>query len=254
MWYYCELCNKNRNMQSDAVPICPKCSNLLIYSRLNQPEIKRREKERITFCDRCGMMVYAVSIEDALKSLTRTSELGIKAIMRTVRKKKQRNIQVGQIKQELNYAYQKYVALQRNYQYACMNCSNGLLLNQKQFKEEPPKSSTSDTPEYFYCEMCGVKNQKRAKFCKGCGINLEYIKVNYFNNQGKEEERSRHIPAKIRYDVYKRDDGKCVMCGSSENIQFDHIIPFSKGGAHSIANLQLLCQDCNLKKSDRLDI
>ena len=52
--------------------------------------------------------------------------------------------------------------------------------------------------------------------------------------------------------VWKRDGGKCVYCGSTENLQLDHIIPFSKGGATTVENLQLLCQKCNLQKSNKI--
>lgn len=60
------------------------------------------------------------------------------------------------------------------------------------------------------------------------------------------------IPKDIVDAVWERDGGKCVYCGSKRNLQLDHIIPFSKGGATSIENLQLLCQDCNLKKSNHI--
>lgn len=68
----------------------------------------------------------------------------------------------------------------------------------------------------------------------------------------KEKPRGRQIPAKVRYEVYMRDDGKCIICGSNINIEFDHIIPFSKGGSHNADNIQVLCQDCNRKKSDKI--
>lgn len=60
------------------------------------------------------------------------------------------------------------------------------------------------------------------------------------------------IPQEIKDIVWNRDGGRCVICGSRENLEFDHIIPFSKGGATTVRNLQLLCQECNRKKSNHI--
>jgi hypothetical protein len=42
-------------------------------------------------------------------------------------------------------------------------------------------------------------------------------------------EHNRMIPSSVKAEVWKRDEGKCVMCGSKNNLHFDHVIPFSKG-------------------------
>lgn len=60
------------------------------------------------------------------------------------------------------------------------------------------------------------------------------------------------IPRDVVDAVYRRDGGRCVYCGSTDNLQLDHIIPFSKGGATTLENLQLLCQKCNLDKSNKI--
>jgi hypothetical protein len=60
------------------------------------------------------------------------------------------------------------------------------------------------------------------------------------------------ISTSIKDQVWKRDGGKCVECNSKENLEFDHIIPFSKGGANTYRNLQLLCVTCNQMKSDKI--
>lgn len=63
---------------------------------------------------------------------------------------------------------------------------------------------------------------------------------------------TRRIPQHVKMEVWQRDQGHCVECSATEYLEFDHIIPFSKGGATSAGNLQLLCRRCNLAKGDRL--
>lgn len=63
---------------------------------------------------------------------------------------------------------------------------------------------------------------------------------------------TRRIPRHIANQVWHRDGGRCVECQATEYLEFDHIIPYSKGGATSLNNLQLLCRKCNLAKGDRL--
>jgi hypothetical protein len=60
------------------------------------------------------------------------------------------------------------------------------------------------------------------------------------------------IAESVKLLVWERDEGKCVRCGSSEKLHFDHIIPVSKGGGVSENNIQILCERCNLQKSDRI--
>ena len=59
---------------------------------------------------------------------------------------------------------------------------------------------------------------------------------------------NRHIPKAIKELVHERDNGTCQTCGSTENIEFDHIVPISKGGVSIDSNLQLLCRSCNRRK------
>ncbi|MBM4294140.1 MAG: HNH endonuclease [Deltaproteobacteria bacterium] len=67
-----------------------------------------------------------------------------------------------------------------------------------------------------------------------------------------EQTTRTPIPEAIRAEVWRRDQGCCVNCGSKENLQFDHIIPIAKGGATSPQNLQLLCKGCNLAKGIKI--
>jgi stress response protein SCP2 len=63
---------------------------------------------------------------------------------------------------------------------------------------------------------------------------------------------TRHIKQTVKSAVWIRDQGKCVECRSKDYLEYDHIIPHSKGGANSENNIQLLCRRCNLNKSDRI--
>jgi len=66
-------------------------------------------------------------------------------------------------------------------------------------------------------------------------------------------EHNRIIPTSVKLEVWKRDKGRCVICGSKDNLHFDHIIPYSKGGSSLVAkNIQLLCIRHNLEKRDRI--
>ena len=67
-----------------------------------------------------------------------------------------------------------------------------------------------------------------------------------------EQMTRSQIPESCSAAVWRRDGGICVNCGAQHNLQFDHIIPLSRGGATSIKNLQLLCQSCNLSKGVRI--
>ncbi len=75
-------------------------------------------------------------------------------------------------------------------------------------------------------------------------------------NAGSAEPILRHtrvIPTSVKVAVWKRDQGKCVVCGSTKNLHFDHDIPYSKGGSSiTDENVRLLCAKHNLEKSDKI--
>ena len=83
--------------------------------------------------------------------------------------------------------------------------------------------------------------------CRNCA-EKEGLSVDH----NEEVVKSRRISEEVRDSVWNRDGGKCVQCGSNENLEFDHIIPFSKGGANTKRNIQLLCESCNRAKSDNI--
>jgi HNH endonuclease len=62
------------------------------------------------------------------------------------------------------------------------------------------------------------------------------------------ERNSRAIPQGVKIAVSVRDQGKCVQCGSTEDLHFDHKVPWSRGGTNTVNNIQLLCGRCNRRK------
>lgn len=76
-------------------------------------------------------------------------------------------------------------------------------------------------------------------------------------NNGKQVITStinRVIPSSVKREVWKRDGGKCVMCGSNKNLHFDHELPFSKGGTSLTSkNVRILCMSHNLSKSAKIE-
>jgi len=93
-----------------------------------------------------------------------------------------------------------------------------------------------------------IKEQELKKTKK-----LEKLKrvVEVSETLDKASSRER-IPEEVQMFVWRRDEGKCVKCGSQGNLEYDHIIPVSKGGANTNRNIQLLCEACNRSKSDKI--
>jgi hypothetical protein len=62
------------------------------------------------------------------------------------------------------------------------------------------------------------------------------------------ERNSRFIPQDVKIAVSVRDQGRCVQCGSSDDLHYDHKVPWSRGGTNTVNNIQLLCGRCNRRK------
>lgn len=73
--------------------------------------------------------------------------------------------------------------------------------------------------------------------------------ANEFQRSGPKRDP---IPDHVKLVVWARDGGACVHCGSRQELHFDHVIPVAKGGGNSVENIQILCQACNLRKSDKI--
>ena len=65
--------------------------------------------------------------------------------------------------------------------------------------------------------------------------------------------RRRVIPTSVKLAVWRRDGGKCVVCGATDELHFDHDLPYSKGGTSiTEENVQLMCARHNLEKGAKI--
>jgi len=87
--------------------------------------------------------------------------------------------------------------------------------------------------------------------------------VNFVKTAKQHEEYMKSVKYQrsilsdsLRYDVLKRDEFACQICGASYKndgvkLEVDHVIPVSKGGKTELENLQTLCERCNRGKSNK---
>lgn len=94
-----------------------------------------------------------------------------------------------------------------------------------------------------------LKKQMKLGEIKVCRVNIEL-----FPKKIRTKRKRTHIPRGLRKEVFKRDNYTCKECGAKKSegatLHIDHIIPISKGGTDELDNLQTLCSDCNLNKSN----
>ena len=84
-----------------------------------------------------------------------------------------------------------------------------------------------------------------------CSNLLDFLAAQPKLTLDTDVKHTRSIPAWVKEFVFERDGGKCVVegCGSTKDLCFDHILPFSKGGSSVHPdNLQILCSKHNLAK------
>jgi len=105
----------------------------------------------------------------------------------------------------------------------------------------------SDQLEAEDVEALVLRSEKRKQSAKD--LALAQARAEVFGEQSPSgRERRRPIPEAVRHEVWRRDQGQCVDCGSRENLEFDHIVPVSAGGPNTARNIDLRCESCNRMK------
>jgi HNH endonuclease len=134
----------------------------------------------------------------------------------------------------------------RSIQYQCIHCG-------KKMRAAAGTSKSSKGAEIWSSYLDIVNQYNSFSFRLGSSYKLMPLEFETILAPLPYEQTTRTpIPEAIRAEVWRRDQGLCVNCGSKENLQFDHIIPIAQGGATSVKNLQILCQSCNLSKSTKI--
>ncbi|HTB83138.1 MAG TPA: HNH endonuclease [Candidatus Sulfotelmatobacter sp.] len=107
----------------------------------------------------------------------------------------------------------------------------------------------------IFFEVSGIFNEKEARLLvqeklRKMRSQVERLQKQEWNPRPSYERIA--ISESVRNEVWRRDQGKCVECGSVYHLEYDHLIPVSKGGSHTARNLRLLCEGCNRTKSNKI--
>jgi 5-methylcytosine-specific restriction endonuclease McrA len=157
---------------------------------------------------------------------------------------------------EKNYQKQKE-KLERERNNAAVGDSQRILAQKQYYRKRALEKKPSNgeweygKPDPLYVQL--KMKREREAFDELVKTTLqEAIRENAGEKISPLDFNSRNIPSKVRREVWRRDQGKCQNCGSRKNLEYDHIIPFSEGGSNTARNIELLCEECNRKKSNNI--
>lgn len=89
---------------------------------------------------------------------------------------------------------------------------------------------------------CGAMIPKGQKWCEDC----DPQRASGRPGRGTAEHEA------IRQAVFARDGYRCVKCGSEEDLQAGHLVPYAAGGQFVLENLQTECGSCNRRQGARV--
>ncbi|MBZ0167968.1 HNH endonuclease [Candidatus Methylomirabilis lanthanidiphila] len=151
----------------------------------------------------------------------------------------------------------KHVEKHNDYLRSCLesgNLANGKPLTKelrRRFGQELSAYDPENYPESIPSDIAIMACNVFGHICPVVFVNEA------FSETSKVRRSGRYIPFETKVRVVRRDNYTCQHCGKhlkDDEVEFDHIIPLSRGGSSDEHNIRLTCFDCNRDKSDRLDI
>ena len=121
---------------------------------------------------------------------------------------------------------------------------------------------------YKYCRICThnvalhrlSEKPWRCRFCDECsGLETDELDAMLEDWLARAiRARRPTIPTSVRNAVLERDGMTCRYCsrkvsfrsGGSAKLNFDHVIPYSRGGPTTVDNIVVCCRRCNHAKKD----
>lgn len=98
------------------------------------------------------------------------------------------------------------------------------------------------------CLAARAEELRQSPMAQARGTNGEPL---YRVNDRAEWVRTKPLSAHRKKKVRERDGYACVLCGSRERLEVDHIVRYIDGGSNEMSNLRLLCRKCHGKRSRR---
>lgn len=143
----------------------------------------------------------------------------------------------------------------------CRACISAIAAERRAANPTPPKR---DIPRL--CAHCGewfMGNKKNRRYCTpACRVADRRRQLREQNDIRRARERAVEYEEVDRATVYRRDNYQCGICGGAIDPQLawpdpgcaslDHVIPVSRGGSHTYANVQASHLDCNVRKRDKV--
>lgn len=152
----------------------------------------------------------------------------------------------------------------------CARCKEYLL-----FERFPERLIRGVRKLHSYCRECGNAKARelyktdpeskrrraeaeRLRYRRRCqedpeGMRLKFLTVAHRRRERHTQNGERStVQLEVYWQVFKRDNYKCLCCGSAEQLELDHIVPISKGGRSVLDNLQVLCRGCNASKHTKI--